>query len=368
MKAVRDLMQRAVQDGVFPGGVVLVATEGRVIFFEAFGLARLSPERAMTTGTLFDLASLTKPLATTVALMLLVQQTRLNLDQTLGSAIADFSGTNKKNITIRQLLSHTSGLPDYRPYYKGLVKLQPSERKGSLRALLLAERFIHEPGQACLYSDVGFMILEWLVEVTAKKPLDRLVEESVYGPLRLKHLFFITLNDAEGGGRVQLLRPENDRLYAATEDCPWRGKVLDGEVQDDNAYALGGVAGHAGLFGTAQDVYGLLKELLNVYEGKPNSGLFRRNVVQTFFGRQSDQGSWALGFDTPTRPDSSSGQYFSDQSVGHLGFTGTSFWVDLSKGVIVILLTNRIHPNRENERIKAFRPLLHDTVMDSIFG
>ncbi|MCK4727395.1 MAG: serine hydrolase, partial [Desulfobacterales bacterium] len=114
------------------------------------------------------------------------------------------------------------------------------------------------------------------------------------------------------------------------------------------------------------DVYGLLKELLSIYAGKWNIGLFRRDVVQTFFQRQSDVGSWALGFDTPTRPDSSSGQYFSDQSVGHLGFTGTSFWVDLLKGVIVILLTNRIHPNRENERIKAFRPLLHDTVMNSM--
>ena len=357
MKAARDLMQRGVQNSVFPGGVLLVAKEGRVVFFEAFGLARLTPERPMTTGTIFDLASLTKPLATSVALMLLVQQARLNLDQVLGSAIADFSGTNKQYITIRQLLSHTSGLPDYRPYYKELVELPPSERKGSLRALLLSEKLIHEPGQACLYSDVGFMILDWVVEVTAQKPLNYFAEESVYGPLGLKHLFFIPLGVAEG---------RDDQPYAATEDCPWRGKILDGEVHDDNAYALGGVAGHAGLFGTAQDVYGLLKELLNVYEGKPNNGLFRRNVVQTFLERQTDSGSWALGFDTPTRPDSSSGQYFSDQSVGHLGFTGTSCWVDLLKGVIVILLTNRIHPNRENERIKAFRPLLHDTVMDSI--
>ena len=367
MKAARDLMQRGVQNSVFPGGVLLVAKEGRVVFFEAFGLARLTPERPMTTGTIFDLASLTKPLATSVALMLLVQQARLNLDQVLGSAIADFSGTNKQYITIRQLLSHTSGLPDYRPYYKELVELPPSERKGSLRALLLSEKLIHEPGQACLYSDVGFMILDWVVEVTAQKPLNYFAEESVYGPLGLKHLFFIPFTptppspftgEGLGGG--------DDQPYAATEDCPWRGKILDGEVHDDNAYALGGVAGHAGLFGTAQDVYGLLKELLNVYEGKPNNGLFRRNVVQTFLERQTDSGSWALGFDTPTRPDSSSGQYFSDQSVGHLGFTGTSCWVDLLKGVIVILLTNRIHPNRENERIKAFRPLLHDTVMDSI--
>ncbi|MCK4729082.1 MAG: beta-lactamase family protein, partial [Desulfobacterales bacterium] len=192
MKAVRDLMRRGVDEGVFPGSVLLVARKGSIVFFEAFGHAGLAPERPMTTDTVFDLASLTKPLATSVVFMLLVQEGKLSLDQTLGSAIPDFSGTNKKYITIRQLLSHTSGLPDYRPFYKKLVELSPSERKDSLRALLLAERFIHEPGQACLYSDLGFMILEWLVEVTAQKPLDRFVEESIYRPLGLKDLFFIT--------------------------------------------------------------------------------------------------------------------------------------------------------------------------------
>ena len=359
MKAVRDLMQRGVTDGVFPGGVLLVARKERVEFLEAFGRARLDPERPMTTDTVFDLASLTKPLATAVALMLLVQDGRLDLDQTLGSAISDFSGTDKAQIAVRQLLSHTSGLPDYQPYYKELIKLPPSERKASLRRLLIAERLIHAPGQTCLYSDVGFMILEWLVEVLAKKPLDHFVEETLYRPLKLKDLFFVPLNEEKG---------RKEHPYAATEACPWRGKILDGEVHDDNAYAVGGVAGHAGLFGTAQAVYVLLQKLFNTYLGKPNAVIFHQNLVQTFFQRQPGPGSWALGFDTPTQPDSSSGKYFSDQSVGHLGFTGTSFWVDLLKGVTVILLTNRIHPNRENERIKAFRPLLHDTVVDSILG
>ncbi|NVM22381.1 MAG: serine hydrolase, partial [Desulfobacterales bacterium] len=176
---------------------------------------------------------------------------------------------------------------------------------------------------------------------------------------------------ARGGGHsgdAELLQPRNDQVYAATEDCPWRGKILDGEVHDDNAYAMGGVAGHAGLFGTAKDVYGILKELLNVYEGKPNSGLFHLDVVETFFQHRSDAGSWALGFDTPTRPDSSSGRHFSDQSIGHLGFTGTSFWMDLLRGIIVVLLTNRIHPSRQNEKIKAFRPLLHDSIMETILA
>lgn len=354
MNPVRDLMRRGVAERVFPGAVLLVSKEDRVLFLEAFGLARLSPEQAMKTDTVFDLASLTKPLATTLSLMLLVQHGRLALDQPLAGLIADFSATNKQHITTRQLLSHTSGLPDYKPYYKQLVEIEACNRKDRLRAMLVAEGPVDKPGAASRYSDIGFMILEWIVEATAEMPLDRFVEGSIYRPLGLKDLFFVRLNSAA---------PKAKRGFAATEDCPWRGEVLEGRVHDDNAYAAGGVAGHAGLFGTAQDVYRLLCEILNVYKGKPNSGIFEREMVRLFFKRRSDLGSWALGFDTPSRPDSSSGRYFSDQSVGHLGFTGTSFWMDLAKEVIVVLLTNRVHPSRANDRIKTFRPVLHDAIM-----
>lgn len=359
MKAVRELMQCGVDERVFPGGVLLVARHGKALFFEAFGRACLLPERPMTTDTVFDLASLTKPLATTVAVMILVQQEKLNLDQTLASTIPTLGGTDKRQITIRQFLSHTSGLPDYRPYYKRLIKLASSDRKARLRDLLVGENLIHRPGLVSLYSDLGYMVLEWVVEDASERKLDDFVRDSVYQPLELRHLFFIPLDKG---------KPREKQHFAATEHCPWRDKTLNGEVHDENAYALGGVAGHAGLFGTAKDVYGLLEELLNACTGRANTGLFHRDVVQTFFERHSDVGSWALGFDTPSRPDSSSGHYFSDHSVGHLGFAGTSFWMDLSKGLIVILLTNRIHPSRQNERIKTFRPLLHDTVMGSIPG
>ncbi|MBE9580062.1 MAG: serine hydrolase [Proteobacteria bacterium] len=357
MRTVRDLMKRGVDEGVFPGAVLLVAREGNILFLEAFGHARLLPERPMTTDTVFDLASLTKPLATAVSVMLLIQQGRVDLDPPLGTAVAGFSDTDKRDISIRQLLSHTSGAPDYMPYYEMLRDFPVSERKGALRELLVREDLMTRPGAVCLYSDLGYMVLEWVIEVIAGMPLDLFVEKSVYKPLGLNQLFFIPLTREQVSGQY---------LCAATEDCPWRGKILDGEVHDDNAYALGGVAGHAGLFGTAQAVFGLLQELLNAYSGRPNAGLFHRDVVKVFFQRQSDVGSWALGFDTPTRPDSSSGRYFSDQSVGHLGFTGTSFWMDLEKGVIVILLTNRVHPSRANEKIKAFRPLLHDRVMETV--
>jgi CubicO group peptidase (beta-lactamase class C family) len=357
MRRIWQLMQNGADHGIFPGGVLLVAKQGRLEFFEAFGRARIEPERTMTTDTVFDLASLTKPLATTLCMMVLVQQGRVTLDQRLGRFIPDFSHTDKKGIAVRQLLGHTSGMPHYRAYFEVLRKRPPSERKDGIRKLLLAEALMHKPGTVCVYSDPGFMILEWLIEAVSEKPLDRFVQESVYAPLRLRDLFFIPLDDARHRGHHD---------YAATENCPWRGKILEGEVHDDNAYVLGGVAGHAGLFGTAKDVYTVLQDLLNTYQGESNTGIFDQDLVQSFFHRHSPVGTWALGFDTPTRPDSSSGRYFSDQSVGHLGFTGTSFWVDLKKGIVVILLTNRIHPTRENEKIKPFRPRLHDAVMNAM--
>lgn len=357
MESVRALMQRALDDNIFPGGVLLVARKSELLFLEAFGLARIDPQRVMTRETVFDLASLTKPLATAVALILLSGQKRLDVDQALCHAVSDFAGTDKEAITIRRLLSHTSGLPDYRPYYEVLSRHPRTERKDLLRAALIKENLVSPPGKNSLYSDVDFMVLGWLVEVVTRTSLDRFVEESIYRPLEIGKLFFVPLNGPLSRRGCQ---------FAATEDCPWRKKVLDGEVHDDNAYALGGVAGHAGLFGAIEAVHGLLQELLDVHSGKQHTGLFHQKTVQTFFQRQSDLGSWALGFDTPSRPGSSSGRYFSDQSVGHLGFTGTSFWMDLVREIVVVLLTNRIHPSRENNKIRAFRPLLHDRVMEAL--
>ncbi|OEU44591.1 MAG: hypothetical protein BBJ60_01645 [Desulfobacterales bacterium S7086C20] len=352
MKPIGQVMQNALKDGVFPGGVLLASKKGRVVFLEAFGHARLTPERPMTIDTVFDLASLTKPLATSVAAMILIQEGKMDLDQTLGNTVRDFSDTDKKGLSVRQLLCHTSGLPDYQPYYERLLNLSPDDAKTSLRKLLVAEPLIHKPWEICLYSDLGFMILEWLIEEVAGEGLDSFIGKDLYEPLGLKNLFFNPIPQIK------------NRSYAATEDCPRRGKILEGEVHDDNAYAVGGVAGHAGLFGTTRAVYTLLQELLDTYLRKKNSAIFHPDTLQDFFKRQSDVGSWALGFDTPSRPDSSSGKYFSDKSVGHLGFTGTSFWMDLNKDLIVVLLTNRVHPRRDNEKIKLFRPILHDKIME----
>jgi CubicO group peptidase (beta-lactamase class C family) len=184
--------------------------------------------------------------------------------------------------------------------------------------------------------------------------LDRVAAEKIYRPLGLgDDLFFLPLCEA---------RP--DRRYAAMEDCPWRGKILVGEVHDDNAHALGGVAGHAGLFGTVQGVLALTTHLLEVWQARARPVGFHAAELRHFLTtRPVADSTWVLGFDTPSATGSSAGHHFSSASVGHLGFTGTSFWIDPVKELVVVLLTNRVHPVRHDERIKTFRPRFHDEVM-----
>lgn len=348
-------MHKALENGVFPGGVLLVSQEDRVVFFEAYGYADIFSGAEMTRETIFDLASITKTLATAPALMRLVQQGRLDTETLIRDILPEFESDEKGNIRIRELLTHTSGLPDWRPYYIEVYPHPPENRKAVLRDMLIREQMISLPGEKMLYSDLGFMILEWIVENVSRKPLDKFVREEIYAPLMLDNLFF---TDTSSG-----IPPEG--YFAATERCPWRKIVLQGLVHDDNAYSVGGVCGHAGLFGTAENVHLLVSELLNAYYGHALKGIFRQDIVSLFFKRQENAGR-ALGFDCPPGKDGSCGQYFSKQTIGHLGFTGTSFWADTQRFVTVILLTNRVHPSRENIKIRAFRPRLHDEVMKAL--
>ncbi len=354
MELVDKLMKQAISENIFPGGVLLVFREDSIIFFKAYGYANIFSKRRMTKDTIFDLASLTKPLATTLAVMKLMQQQKLDLEQDIGSVLPQLHGTGKGKIKISHLLYHNSGLPDYRPYFSKLRNLPLYSRINVLRNLLVKEPLLHPTGQKVLYSDIGFMILRWVVESISGRRLDQYVYEEIYNPLKIENLFFVDLN---------LERP--DGKFAATEFCPWRNILLEGAVHDDNAYVMGGIEGHAGLFGTASDANILLSELLSVFYGSSQNHLFQKDLVNKFFQRREDSGR-ALGFDTPSLLDSSCGSYFSKKSIGHLGFTGTSFWMDLESSVIVILLTNRIHPSRSNEKIKSFRPKLHDAVFKNI--
>ena len=360
MEKADHLMKQAVREHVFPGGVLLVSKQGNTIFHNAYGKANIYSGLSVDKDTIFDLASLTKPLATTLAVVKLIEKGAVTLEDTLGSMLPEFKGTPKETITVCQLLDHTSGLPDYRPYYRDLVRISYDRRRPALKELLVKEELVHPSGQTTVYSDLGFMILGWIVEAVSGLRLNSFVEKSIYSPMGLTSLFFIPVNESGIGTGT------GNRRFAATEKCPWRKRVVEGIVHDDNAFITGGVEGHAGLFGTAGEVNRLLVNLLETLYNETGSGILNKEILRRFFRIPNEKHGRALGFDIPSPNDSSSGKYFSDHTVGHLGFTGTSFWMDLTRSVVVVLLTNRIHPDRGNEKIKTFRPGLHDAVMQQL--
>lgn len=356
MDEVHRLMLAGLARGVFPGAVLLVAIRDQVVFHRCYGLADLFSGRAMTRETIFDLASLTKPLATALAAMILAGKGKLDLDSPCSRVCKQLEGTDKADITPRHLLSHCSGLPAWRPYYMRLRYWPASARPAVLRRWLIKEPLADLPGLRSEYSDLGFMLLQWVLEEVGGGSLDSMVARQVYLPLGIESLFF---------NRVQKNAPGCRSAYAATEFCPWRSRLLIGQVHDDNAHVMGGVAGHAGLFGTAMGVCRLLQAVMFFDEGARSKKVFDPKLVESFFKIQTGS-TWALGFDTPASCGSSAGKWFSTGSVGHLGYTGTSFWIDRQRGIIVVLLTNRVHPTRYNQGIKSFRPPLHDAVMKAI--
>lgn len=348
-------MRTGVAGRVFPGAVLLVARQGRILFEEAYGTVDYFGGGGVDKNTAFDLASLTKPLATAIASLILVQEGRLDLDR---PCVIDYPAlifSDKTTITVRDLLCHRSGLPAYRPFYIPFRWVPDGERKQSLIEAVIQEPLLAAPGERVEYSDLGFILLQQVIETISGMGLDRWVSEKIYQPLSVAPLFF-----------REVPEPLPAISVAATEHCPVRCRLLVGEVHDENAWIMGGVAGHAGLFGTARATYTLLQALLDAdQKTAQRSTIFDGDLVNHYFTRQKDS-SWALGFDTPSTEGSSAGSKFSRDSVGHLGFTGTSFWMDRPREVIVVLLTNRVHPSRDNVAIRAFRPQLHDEVMSAL--
>ena len=353
-------MQSAVDEGVFPGAVLLFGIGENLLFHKAFGFATLHPEKEpLHIDTIFDLASLTKPLATTLGIMGLVEQGLLFLDQSLNELTHSIGLPENSGITLRHLLAHSAGFPPYHPYYLELDRIQ-GNRKEKLQEWVENTRLIYSPGTQTLYSDLGFILLEKIFEDTAGEDLHVWTTKNIYNPLGLHQMGFRPL-EAPGVA--------DPSAYAATEDCPWRKKILRGEVHDENAYAVGGISGQAGLFGTALEIFRLLRAMKKSYDEKQKSEIFNGELVHIFWERQheGEKTGRALGFDVPAGENSSTGRFFSRNSVGHLGFTGTSFWLDLEKDLIVILLTNRVHPTRANEKIRVFRPLIHDRIIQETF-
>jgi CubicO group peptidase (beta-lactamase class C family) len=263
-------------------------------------------------------------------------------------------------------------LPAWRPYYKEIAR-QEHEGKVNFLGSRSAREFVYNqiqrekleaaPGQKAIYSDLGFILLGEIIEEVCGTGLDQYCQENIFRPLGLSRTFFVNLEIM----RRHNLEPVRE-VFAPTESCPWRKKVLCGEVHDDNAYAMGGVAGHAGLFASIRDVDRLVTTLVECYRGK--NTFLPVGLVCEFWTREGTVpgSTWALGWDTPSEAGASCGTHFSPHSIGHLGFTGTSVWIDLEKSVHVILLSNRVHPRRANNKIHAFRPLIHDLVMEAVLA
>jgi serine-type D-Ala-D-Ala carboxypeptidase len=371
-RPVEEAFSRALAEGVFPGAVVLAARDDAIAFERAFGFRSLLPaQSALQLDTVYDLASLTKPLATSVALMLLVRERQIGIDEPVARFLPGLDPANQ-TITTRQLLTHTSGLPAWKPYYEELIKIEAAgsanfvasvSAKRFLMELVHGEAPLYPPAAQCLYSDLGFILLGELIEKLSGMPLDEFCVQRIYRPLGLSSMRFINLTQLSGRSGEQA----NDSI-APTEDSPWRKRILCGEVHDDNAYAMGGVAGHAGLFATARDVHRLLALLNRCLRGVDD--FLPRAILEEFFtiDRSVANSRFALGWDTPGRERSASGSAFSARSVGHLGFTGTSIWWDLEKNCHIVLLTNRVHPTGKNDKIRIFRPHIHDLIMKALFS
>jgi CubicO group peptidase (beta-lactamase class C family) len=386
-----DLFQDALRDGIFSGAGLLVGGPRDILFHRTWGLSKAAGN-PIDFGTHFDLASLTKPLVTAPLYMWSISRGKIALDDPLSRFFpAAVLPRGKREITISHLLSHCSGLPPYRPFYRELIAVPSSEKRDSLLRRILGEPLISTPGDEARYSDLGFQLLGIVLETVWGKPLDLLASEVLLGSGFFPRPSSLSIEPtaAGSGGPPSALLADNlgfNRIivprdptvpperascshvpasFAATELCPWRKRLLEGEVHDENAYSMEGIAGHAGLFGTALGIYTLISSLWSVYRNEVEDSRWSREMLNLFWRRPNiaHNSTWALGFDTPSDTGSRAGVYFSPRSICHLGFTGTSFLMDLDQEILVILLTNRVHPTRENEKIRAFRPLVHNSVM-----
>ncbi len=344
--AAREVLQRAVAARAFPAAVIEVGTPQQPIWREPFGHLTFDADAALTRhDTVFDLASLTKVLSTAPLVMRQVERGLLGLDDPVGRHLARWRGSERDTITIRDLLAHCSGLPGHRPFYL--------EHRGraAFEIAICSTPLDYTPRSKSIYSDLGFMLLGFILEDTAPLPAQ-----------------FDTLRLQMGGIQDIQFHPPDlwKQRTAPTQQNAVRGRLLVGEVDDDNTWALGGAAGQAGLFGTTAAVGDCARHVLQVLDGR--TGAFRRETLETFIARRTDVpgSSRALGWDTMLAT-SSCGTLMSPRAFGHTGFTGTSLWIDPDRGVYVVLLTNRVHPTAQSDAaIQDVRRAVHDAVMRSL--
>ena len=340
LQRIDRVLTAAIKAGGFPGGAVVVGRKGATVFEKGYGtLGWNNKTPVVASRTIYDLASLTKVVATTTAIMILYDEGRIRLDDPVRKYLPAFGGGAKDDVTIHHLLEHRSGLPAGRDLWR--IALTPDEA----RQAAIATPLECLPARCYIYSDLGPDLLGFIVEEVTGKRLDAFVEERVFGPLAMRDTYY---------------RPHwtlRDRI-APTELTPPRGYPLRGEVHDENAFALGGVAGHAGLFSTATDLAVFAQMMLN--GGEINGvRIVSDTTVSLFTARTPARGTRALGWDTCGQ-DGSCGRYLSARAYGHTGFTGTSMWIDPERDLFVIVLTNRVHAARARRPAKVIADIRAD--------
>lgn len=344
-----SIITAAIADGASPGVAVAVGRNGRLAYLRGYGRPDWNdpPSSLVDGNTVYDMASLTKVIATVSVAMTLEESGQLDLDRTVASYLPEFNAPDKAAITIRHLLTHSGGLEAYAALYKTFHGRDEYLREINARPLKYA------PGSAMVYSDWDMILLQLVMERITGKTLDVLAAERIFQPLGMSDTRF--LPPAEWKPRI-----------AATEFVPDRGGLLRGVVHDENAWAMGGVSGHAGLFSTAHDLSLFAQFLLN--GGELNGvQLLKPATIARWTARQSKLSSRTLGWDTPS-PNSSAGHYFSMRSFGHTGFTGTAIWIDPEKQLYLVLLTNRVDPTRANTKVFALRRAVADAVQQAAIG
>ena len=345
------VLEKAIADRAFPACSLAITFRGELVAHKAFGRFTYDPASPeVTTATLFDLASLTKVVATTAMAMILYERGLLDLEAPVTAIVPEFANPldnddpRRREVTVRMLLAHSSGLPAYEKLF------QLAQTREQLLQAAFTAPLTDAPGARAEYSDIGFIILGVVLERLADESLDAFCQREIFGPLGMTQTTF------------KPTAALKDAIPPTADDRTFRHRIIQGEVQDENASVLGGVAGHAGLFSTAEDLAILAHAMLN--GGHP---ILRSSTVEFFSRRESspDGTSRALGWDTPSAP-SQSGRHFSSRSFGHLGYTGTSLWLDPERQLSIALLTNRTWPDCQNQSIKQVRPAFYDAVVEAL--
>ncbi len=361
---VDSIIQKAIKERLFPGAALGIYSQDLGIRCKYYGRHTFVPwSRKIDQDSVFDLASVTKPLCTALAVAAIMSEDRLYLNQPITDFFPD-APPDKWNITLRHLLCHSSGLSAWMPIYKSLAKrgeMYSPKTKSRACKIILSTPIAYETGSQSIYSDLGFILLGRIVELSSEMSLWHLVKTRIYEPLGLTSF---TSPLSKGDSLSELMVP--------TGYCPIRRRICWGETNDVNAWSIGGMAGHAGLFSNLEDTLRLTITIMNAYNntGKGITAIRDRLICQ-FLDYTSPNSNipWALGFDRPSLQDSSSGDLFSKNSVGHLGYTGTSFWMDLQEGIIVVFLSARTFPRdipSDKKRMKKFRRSLHNEIRKAL--